>query len=361
MSAQAKIHSKEIKVGTAIGWSAYDAQGRLLLLKGAVIKSQKQLDALIERGLYRQAGSKKSTAPAPPVKKVEISPFLIVDDLSKRLKGIFLGLINKKQEMPARICHLAQDIHAMCQQDFDASIAAVQLTHDLDYVLAHPLHVAILCELIAEFLEYSDTRRERLVVAALTANLGMLSLQSTLHKQQSPLTSEQRQKIQEHPRQSTNILRAAGVNDEDWLNIVLQHHERHDGSGYNGLKGDAIMEEAKIIALADRYSAIDSLKSLFMNKGKEHDETLSLIFIKLLGIFPPGSFVRLENGETAIVIKRPISGMWPIVKSILTPRGGPFGTPLRRDCSDEQHGIKELYMPDNLPPLNFSALWGYKN
>lgn len=262
----------------------------------------------------------------------------------------------------------------MCEQDLDAALGAVQLTHDIEYVLAHPLHVAILCELIAEFLKYDETRRERLIVAALTANLGMLSLQAKLHRQEEPLSSEQRQKIKDHPKQSANILRNAGVDDEDWLNIVLQHHERNDGTGYNGLKGDEVMEEAKIIALADRYSAMvsprahresltanDSLKTLFLNKGKDHDETLSLIFIKLLGIFPPGSFVRLDNGETAVVIKRPVSGMWPIVKSILTPRGGPFGEPLTRNCNNDMHGIKELFVPDDLPPLNLSALWGYKN
>ncbi len=374
MSGQTKILAEEIKVGTAMEWAAFDAKGRLLLNKGTIIKSPQQLAALLERGLYRQPSAKKSAALAPPVKKILISPFLTIDDLSKRLKGIFSGLMNKKPDMPARICNLANDIHKMCVQDFDAALGAVQLTHDLEYILAHPLHVAILCELLAEFLKYEDARRERLIVAALTANLGMLSLQTTLHRQQGPLSAEQRQQIQEHPSQSANILRDAGITDEQLLTIVLQHHERNDGTGYNGLKGEDILEEAKIIALADRYSAMvsprehrksftanDSLKTLFMNKGKEHDETLSLIFIKLLGVFPPGSFVRLKNGETAIVIKRPVSGMWPIVKSIITPRGGPFGKPLRRDCNDDLHGIKELYSPDKLPPLNLSALWGYKN
>ena len=374
MSVQTKINSGEIKVGAAMEWAACDAKGRLLLNKGTVIQSQQQLDALIERGLYRQPGTSGPAAPAPKPAKVLISPFLTIDDLSKRLRGTFSGLINKKPDMPAHIRNIAGDIHKMCVQDLDAALGAVQLTHDLEYVLAHPLHVAILCELLAEFLKYDDARRERLIVAALTANLGMLSLQATLHQQKEPLSVEQRQQIQVHPKQSANILRDAGVTDEQLLAIIVQHHERHDGTGYNGLKGDEILEEAKIIALADCYSAMvsprghrpslsakDCLKTLFMNKGNEHDETLSLIIIKLLGVFPPGSFVRLKNGETAVVTKRPVSGTWPIVKSILTSRGGPFGEPLQRDCNDEPHGIKELHMPDRLPPLNLSALWGYKN
>lgn len=375
MSSPLKIQAEEIEVGKAITTPIFDEKGRLLLRKGFIVQTQKQLDGLILRGLYRQSDSSNVTeSKTSKPKAVLINPFQTLEFLTKRLKEIFSGLIDQNAEMPTRIRHLAQDLLVMCKQDIDTSLAAVQMNHELDYVLAHPLHVAILCDLVADFLKYDEERRERLIVAALTANLGMLSLQALLHRQQGPLSTEQQRTIQAHPQKSVDILRSAGVDDELWLSIVLQHHERDDGSGYHGLKADEITEEAKIIALADRYSAMvsprvhrsalsanDSLKSLFLNKGKDHDETLSLVFIKLLGIFPPGSFVLLENGEIAIVTKRPTTGMWPTVKSILSPRGGAFGEPLTRDCNDAAHKIKEICMPENLPPLNHTKLWGYTN
>ncbi|MBL1277246.1 MAG: HD domain-containing protein [Ectothiorhodospiraceae bacterium] len=374
MPKKQQIVAEEIQVGKPIAAAAYDDKGRLLLSKGTVVKNQQQLNALVQRGLYRQPNIRRKPAPRPSTKEAHISPFFIVDDLSKRLKGIFTGLLNKNKDMPTRICHLAHCIHIMCARDFDASLGVIHLSDDLEYIHSHPLHVAILCELFASFLNYESVRRERLLVAALTANLGMLSLQSELHHQKKSLTAEQRQKIRNHPQQATQILAAAGVTDGQWLKIVLQHHEYQDGTGYLGVMGDNILEEAAIIALADRYTAMvsprehrppisasDGLKSLFLNKGNSYDETLSLVLIKMLGVFPPGSFVKLENGETAVVIKRPVQGMWPTVKSIITPQGSPINQPLLRNCNDDRYRIKELYTPAKLPPLNPSALWGYKN
>ena len=373
ISKQTKILANEVRVGKSLPWSAYDGQGRLLLTKGTIIQSQRQLDSLLNRGLYRRPGSEKKQPPTP-VRKEQVSPFVQIVDFSERLKGIFLGLKNKTKGTPDRVLNLANDIHKMCAEDFDAALGAVHLVHEIDYVLSHPIHVAVLCELVAEFNKYDIEHRQILIASALTANIGMLNLQTQLFRQQAPLSPEQRQKVRDHPLRSAEILKAAGVDNETWLTTVLQHHEHSDGSGYQGIKGDEIQEDAKIIVLADRYSAMvsprahrisltasDSLKSLFLGKGKEHDEVLSLSIIKLLGVFPPGSFVRLINGEIAVVIKRPVTGMWPIVKSIVTPRGGPFGEPLTRDCNEDLHSIKELYVPENLPPFNYSAMWGDKN
>lgn len=365
---QTRIHTQDIKVGKAISWAAYDEKGRLLLTKGTVIQSERQLGALLERGLYRK---KEETITKSPINERQ-SPFVQISDFIVRIESINGSLKNAIQGIGERVSLLAREIRKMCQQDIDASLGAIHLAHDYDYVTIHPLHVAVLSQLMADFLGYDEKRASRLLSAALTANIGMLDLQAKLHYQKESLSREQRREVERHPLKSVEILKAAGINDKIWLDIILQHHECIDGSGYHGLKGDQIREEAKIIALADRYAAMISsrfyrrgktpnecLKNLFINKGNEYDETLSLVFIKLLGIFPPGSFVNLENGEVAVVINRPVDGMWPTVKSIVTPRGGPFIKPLRRDCNRKGEGIKELHLPKNLPPINPDILWGY--
>lgn len=368
---QTKIDTQEIKVGTAISWPAYDEKGRLLLTKGTVIQSQRQLNALLKRGLYRRTEDVKEAEKKPLIHE-RLSPFVQIPDIIIRIEGINRSLINAVQGIGERIPMLAGDIRKMCQQDFDATLGAIHLYHDHDYVSIHPLQVAVLSQLVADFLGYEKPRAIRLLCATLTANIGMLNLQAKLHHQKEPITPEQHKEIDRHPLKSVEILKAVGISDLVWLDTILQHHERIDGSGYQGLKGDKILEEAKIIALADRYAAMisgrsyrngkipnDCLKQLFMNKGNEFDETLSLAFIKLLGIFPPGSFVNLENGEIAVVTKRAVDGMWPNVKSIITPRGGPFNTPRRRNCNNPGEGIKELHTPKDLPPLNLNVLWDY--
>lgn len=369
---QTRIQAGELKVGTAIDWAAYDQKGRLLLNKGTVIQSQRQLDALLERGLYRRSNSGNSRPEQPS--QIRQSPFTQISDIIMRIESINRSLTKGVAGIGERIPLLASDIRKMCQQDLDATLGAIHLAHEYEYVNLHPLHVATLSQMLAGFLGYDREREIRLLSACLTANIGMLHLQSLLHQQKEPLTSFQRQEVDKHPQKSVDILKGVGVTDRVWLDIILQHHERMDGKGYLGLKGDDILEEAKIIALVDRYSAMISsrryrsgknpnecLKQLFMSKGNEYDETLSLAFIKLMGIFPPGSFVDLENGEVAVVTKRPVDGMWPTVKSVITPRGGPFITPLRRDCNNPGHSIKQLHTAKDLPPLNHNILWDYAN
>src|SRR5204862_3889390 len=93
------------------------------------------------------------------------------------------------------------------------------------------------------------------VCAALTMNLAIVDLQDVLYRQQT-MTPEQREAIAEHPADAVKKLATLGVRDPLWLSIVEQHHEFLDGSGYpKKLAGDAVIREAQVIGLADRYCA----------------------------------------------------------------------------------------------------------
>jgi HD-GYP domain-containing protein (c-di-GMP phosphodiesterase class II) len=95
-----------------------------------------------------------------------------------------------------------------------------------------------------------------LMAAALTMNIGMLSLQEVLYQQEKDLTSEQKQLIDSHPAQSVVMLHEAIVTDRLWLKCVLAHHEKIDGTAYpNQLSGEQYYEETQLITLADQYCA----------------------------------------------------------------------------------------------------------
>ena len=80
---------------------------------------------------------------------------------------------------------------------------------------------------------------------------------AVLNRQTGALTEDQRLMIDTHPLAGVELLQAAGVDDEVWLEAVLQHHERLDGSGYpSGLEGDAISPGARMLAIVDIYSAM---------------------------------------------------------------------------------------------------------
>ena len=96
-----------------------------------------------------------------------------------------------------------------------------------------------------------------------------------------------------------------------------------------------------------------------MNEGKDHDRTLALLLIKLLGVYPPGSIVHLNNGEAAIVTRRSTAGSSPTVKSFLTPHGGQYTKAINRDCHNSNYTIQKSYTSEIPKNLDLDSLWDY--
>ena len=378
MSTMTRIGVGEINIGSKLQWTVYDSNGILLLKKGTVVQTQRQLEILLNRGLYRDP--RENPAPITPSSQsrheldIDESPFLNLSRLAGVLGDQFDALRHGNSLSIGGIITLGRHIQRLCERDSDALLGAIHLYHDLQYTASHPVHSAILCEIFADSLGYDSQRRLTLLCAALTSNISIIELQTLLHNQSGPMTNEQLSEMERHPLRSAEILRSAGVTDEVWLNAVAQHHERNDGSGYSeGITHDTICEEAKIIALADIYTAMvvaksyrsahpanEILRAFFLSKGKQHDEVLCLQLIKLLGVFPPGSFVSLANGETAVVTRRAIRGkMWPACAAILNPNGNPYLTPIPRDCNEGVFKITGMCTINASIQLNLNVLWDY--
>jgi hypothetical protein len=133
------------------------------------------------------------------------------------------------------------------------------------------------------------------------------------------LSSEERAAVRRHPSDSVDMLRWAGIDDDEWLELVLLHHENDDGSGYpQGRLGDEISQNAKLIGLSDRYCAFVSarnyrrsllppvaLSKLACDREMPIDPAVVAHFAHEIGPYPPGTLVRLENGETGVVSRRP--------------------------------------------------------
>jgi HD-GYP domain-containing protein (c-di-GMP phosphodiesterase class II) len=252
-------------------------------------------------------------------------------------------------------------------------IAAVRLMHEFEYFLCHPVHSAILAINLATLLKYDHPRMVRLVCAALTQNVSMNALQATLHIQEQRPTDEQMIRIQAHPLETVALLKNAGVTDDVWLNTVLQHHERMDGKGYpHGIKGDELIEEAKIIGLVDRYAAMLSrrayripmeterlIRNLGAGRDTECDGRLTMLLIGSLGVYPPGSFVTLNNREGAIVIRRTQNPKRPIVCSYISPEGEHYKAPITRNLLVTEMNIKGHTSPVPDTSVDLNRFWGY--
>lgn len=367
-----RIDHDEIEIGKILPWNVYDKTGTLLLQKGSIITSDHQLDILLGREIYKTDEQLKNSKDTQSDDHSE-SPFALFHDFMARLSENYSRVILKKKDTQEQIIKFCMELQDLCEKHPDAMLSTIHLCHEPPYPPCHSLHCAVLCELICNRLGFDKGHRISVIAAALTCNIAMLDIQEILSHQKASLTEDQKRIIHEHPHKSAAILSEAGITDELWLKSIRQHHERINGSGYpDKIDGSALIQEAEILAIADRYSAMvssrsyrkplmakEALRNFFLIKNEEFTESLSLLFIKELGIFPPGSYVKLVNGEVGVVVNRSKDTMKPKVSSIYNPQGSPYASPMLRNTSIDAYNIKEMHIPDRPLHISLPVLWGF--
>jgi len=383
-----RILPGEINVGEPLPWPVYDIEKALLLQKGTVVRSEKQMNIIMENGVYRgmtedEVVEEKKRDKEKPIERCDIvpeNPFELKRTCAENLKDLIDSLVSGNSvDAYGKALGIAKAIKTSCEYNANATLAAIHLSDEFSYGVLHPLHTATLSELLMRRLSFTDDQEKTVMAAALLMNVGMYKLQDVLFAQTDPLTEQQKKEIHMHPQQSVDILKAAGVKDAHLLKIILQHHERIDGAGYpDKLNGDSIHQGAKVVALADMYAAMitprayrepimahEALKKIFIDRGKSVDDHLTQLLIREVGIYPPGSFVKLANGDTAIVIKRAVAkkgnkSTSAIVSCLISPRGGLYENPLVRDTNIEMFRITSMAKPEFDEPITFSKFWGFK-
>ncbi len=160
----------------------------------------------------------------------------------------------------------------------------------------HSLHVHNLSMLIYDYLPFKyrlRINRENLRYASLFLDLGKLGVPRNIIHKAGKLGSEEWKIMRRHPEICAKILKPLG-SFEGILDWILYHHERVDGSGYYKKKGDDIPLPARIIAVADTYSAItmnrsykvpmsyeDAIRELKLVSGKQLDTEIVEIFCNI--------------------------------------------------------------------------------
>jgi HD-GYP domain-containing protein (c-di-GMP phosphodiesterase class II) len=217
------------------------------------------------------------------------------------------------------------------------------------YSATHAMLVSVMCALAArEVLKWPQDQERRLCKAALTMNLGMTALQDQLTKQAEAPTPAQRKAIDVHAQRSAEMLMALGITDADWLGAVREHHTQTPGPLQTRSPAQQI---ARLIQRADMFAArlapragrlpispAAAMQACYFDENKQVDETGAAL-IKAVGIYQPGSFVRLATDEVAIVIKRGFNTSTPRVAVLISRSGMPIMEPTIRDTSTREYRV----------------------
>ncbi len=169
-------------------------------------------------------------------------------DLTMLQKDLHKEVTKKTAELESLSLHV---VHTLAKT-IDAKDA---------YTNGHSERVAAYSREIARRYGYDEERLEELYVMGLLHDVGKIGVPDTIINKPGRLTDEEYMEIKKHPVKGAEIL-ATITEMPKLVTGARWHHERYDGKGYpDGLKGEKIPEEARIIAVADAYDAMTSHRS----------------------------------------------------------------------------------------------------
>ena len=217
------------------------------------------------------------------------------------------------------------------------------------YSATHAMLVSVMCALAArEVLNWAPDVETTLCDAALTMNLGMTELQDRLSRQTEAVTAAQRRAINEHANRSVEQLMALGVTDAVWLQAVAQHHTQAPGPLASRTPAERM---ARLIQRADMFAArlaprssrvpvapAAAMQACYFDENKKIDEAGAAL-IKAVGIYQPGSFVKLASEEIAVVVRRGANTTTPKAAVLINRNGMPTGEPMVRDTALREYKV----------------------
>ena len=212
---------------------------------------------------------------------------------------------------------LVEEISNSVMRNPGALISLARLKTADDYTYMHSVAVCALMIALARQLGLKDDESRDVGMAGLLHDLGKDLIPMEILNKPGKLTDEEFAIVKTHPKKGHNLLLTTTGVSEITKDVCLHHHEKFDGSGYPmGLNGESMSLYAKMGAVCDVYDAItsnrpykagwdpaESIKRMAEWKG-HFDPTVFQAFVKSLGIYPTGSFVRLESGRLGVVIEQ---------------------------------------------------------
>lgn len=268
--------------------------------------------------------------------------------------------IDAEQALP-----IVEEISSSVSRNPGAIISLARLKTADDYTYMHSVAVCALMVALARQLNLDEKTTREAGLAGLMHDLGKAMIPNEILNKPGKLTDEEFDIIKTHPSEGHQLLLEGKGAGEIPLEVCLHHHEKMDGTGYpDGFKGDNITLYARMGAVCDVYDAItsnrpykagwdpaESIKRMAEWQG-HFDPPIFQAFVKSLGIYPIGSFVRLGSGRLGVVIDQN-------AKSLLTPKVKVFFSTKSQAYIPPE--IVDLAHKDKIVAREDPAKWGIKN
>ena len=242
---------------------------------------------------------------------------------------------------------LVDDITASVERNPGALVSLARLKTRDDYSYMHSVAVCALMVALARQLGLNDQACREAGLAGLMHDIGKALMPLEVLNKPGRLTDAETRVIRSHALRGYELLKDGAGTTPEMLDVVLNHHERVDGTGYpRRLPAERLSTLARMGAICDVYDAItsnrpykagwdpaESIARMASWKG-QFDEKIFAAFVQSLGIYPTGSLVALASERLAVVTEQnPGALVKPVVKVFFSLRSQLRCTPVSLDLS----------------------------
>ena len=334
-----KVYIDHLRPGLILGKTIYNDRGDILLARGVKLTSG-HVDALRGQGLYAayvMDGFADDLEPPDLLSdRVRTATYKHVRDLfdvaqltaPRSFEGFAEGAADFISAMRPRLAQLYSDVERIV--DEVSSIATISgvatlKSHDT-YTFEHSIEVTVVGTMLGDRLSVPSDDLRQLALGCLCHDIGKLAVPAEILLKPSKLTAEEMRVVEQHPRAGFEAVQQI-MSNEDIIarQVVWQHHERQDGSGYpRHLRGenryvvrkqigrpkDLMLPAAEIATVADVYSALASdrpyrraleppsiLTALHQMAGTHLNREIVGGFVSILPAYPVGTEVVVISGK----------------------------------------------------------------
>lgn len=240
-----------------------------------------------------------------------------------KTKELFSKAIDKDIDNKA-IESIVGDTIKNLEKNGDILLTLLSMRSEENYLYEHSIKSTIISLSIGKRLGYKEKELRLLGKACLLHDIGMFAIDNKIINKKEKLTDKELMILRNHTAVGAEILKK----EEEVVRLAASHHhERVDGQGYpNNIKGEDLPEIVRIVSIADIYTALISdreyreakdpkevITYLMQMSAKQVDTNIVKRLLENMSLFAIGSYVRLNNGLRAHVVKATENPFRPVV------------------------------------------------
>ncbi len=264
--------------------------------------------------------------------------------------------------------HLVQDFLSHVVGDQESCIRLLSEASG-DRASMHSINVTVIAVMLARALKMSEQEIADVGLGALLHDIGKIELPDRVRWRSDNFTAAESRFYQDHVGQGVALGRKMGLGAGTLL-ALAQHHEYVDGTGFPlKLTGDKLSVAGRIVAMVNRYEGLcnpnnpsqaltphEALRAMFSQQKAKFDAEFMQAFIRMMGVYPPGSVIQLNDERYALVVS--VNSMRPLKPRVLIHDPNvPRHEALLVDLESEPGlGIRRSLKPLQLPAATMDYL-----